>query len=408
MEGQRTKVFGGVDVFQTSKLFGGAEEVPPSGRALLRSKSERSLHQAHGGCGCREKVLNRRSWDPRMLASEDEGEPESKTFSKRIEEERAAQPNLLPHEDMKMSEESPGTMTDGTAEDEPSKILTTINSGQVETPKSHNPKRDFKELRFKEEQDNFEDAEDKIDNVKSIKIASWSLSGPEADSCWSSRGVLNIKGLPNNSESKIEGQASMTTSSTTSIPSLLLWTDVSMSAAAFTPPLLALVALTTTSFIAILAWVALLLLTLILGGKVYVYVMVNLLGKLPAENSSDPLAMLYTIDLTIPADRVAGISHTATDVVNSAIGEVRRLFLAESLLDTAKFGASLYCLTYIGSWFNLVTLVIVAWCALFSLPRLYLNNQESVDDLVSSVMGKVDELKGKVNAVVPTALKKEE
>ena len=31
---------------------------------------------------------------------------------------------------------------------------------------------------------------------------------------------------------------------------------------------------------------------------------VNLLGKLPAENSSDPLAMLYTIDLTVPADRV--------------------------------------------------------------------------------------------------------
>jgi len=200
----------------------------------------------------------------------------------------------------------------------------------------------------------------------------------------------------------------MTTSTTTSIPSLLLWTDVSMSVAAFTPPLLALVALTTTSFIAILAWVALLLLTLILGGKVYVYVMVNLLGKLPAENSSDPLAMLYTVDLTVPADRVAGLSHTATDVVNSAIGELRRLFLAESILDTAKFGASLYCLTYIGCWFNLLTLVIVAWCALFSLPRLYLNNQETVDDLVGSVMGKMDELKGKVNAVVPAALKKEE
>jgi len=94
--------------------------------------------------------------------------------------------------------------------------------------------------------------------------------------------------------------------------------------------------------------------------------------------------------------------------VNSAIGELRRLFLAESILDTAKFGASLYCLTYIGCWFNLLTLVIVAWCALFSLPRLYLNNQETVDDLVGSVMGKMDELKGKVNAVVPAALKKEE
>ena len=28
-----------------------------------------------------------------------------------------------------------------------------------------------------------------------------------------------------------------------------------------------------------------------------------------------------------------------------------------------------------GSWFNLLTLLIVAWCALFVLPKLYLNNQ---------------------------------
>ena len=30
-------------------------------------------------------------------------------------------------------------------------------------------------------------------------------------------------------------------------------------------------------------------------------------------------------------------------------GELKRLFMAESILDTAKFGLSLYCLTYIGT-----------------------------------------------------------
>ena len=28
-----------------------------------------------------------------------------------------------------------------------------------------------------------------------------------------------------------------------------------------------------------------------------------------------------------------------------------------------------------GSWFNLLTLLIVGWCSLFALPKLYLNNQ---------------------------------
>jgi len=142
---------------------------------------------------------------------------------------------------------------------------------------------------------------------------------------------------------------------------------------------------------------------------------VNLLAKLPNDGSADPLSVVYDVDLTIPADKVAGLSHTATDVVNSTLGELRRLFLAESIIDTLKFGASLYGLTYIGSWFNLLTLLIVGWCALFALPKVYLNNQESVDETVGMVMEKVEGIKGtvgeikeKVDSVVPIGGMKEE
>ena len=43
--------------------------------------------------------------------------------------------------------------------------------------------------------------------------------------------------------------------------------------------------------------------------------------------------------------------------------------------DSGKFCISVYCLTYIGSWFNLLTLLILAWVAVFTLPKLYINNQ---------------------------------
>ena len=73
----------------------------------------------------------------------------------------------------------------------------------------------------------------------------------------------------------------------------------------------------------------------------------NLLAKLPNDGSADPLSVVYDVDLTIPADKVvsldlmlmvmvvmmlmvkkdfiflfsqAGLSHTATDVVNSTLG----------------------------------------------------------------------------------------
>lgn len=183
------------------------------------------------------------------------------------------------------------------------------------------------------------------------------------------------------------------------IPSILLWEEPALSLAAFLPPLAALAALTCSSLVSVLAWAALLLLAGVAGIKLYVYVMVHLLAKLPPD--WDPLAPVYRLELTVPGDRVAALSHTATDLLNSTLGELRRLFLAESLVDTAKFGASLYCLTYIGSWFNLLSLVILAWCALFSLPRLYRDNQAAVDEVVTSVTSKVDELKGMVSSSLP-------
>ena len=44
-------------------------------------------------------------------------------------------------------------------------------------------------------------------------------------------------------------------------------------------------------------------------------------------------------------------------------------------VDTVKFGLSLWFLTYIGAWFNAMTLIVLAWLAAFSLPKAYLMNQ---------------------------------
>ena len=40
------------------------------------------------------------------------------------------------------------------------------------------------------------------------------------------------------------------------------------------------------------------------------------------------------------------------------------------MLDSIKFGLSLWLLTYIGSWFNAMTLVILSWVGLFTIPKV--------------------------------------
>lgn len=65
------------------------------------------------------------------------------------------------------------------------------------------------------------------------------------------------------------------------------------------------------------------------------------------------------MDLTLPAEKVHEVADVAVAHLNAAVSELRRLFLVEDFVDSLKFGVLLWCLTYVGSWFNGMTLVII-------------------------------------------------
>jgi hypothetical protein len=74
-------------------------------------------------------------------------------------------------------------------------------------------------------------------------------------------------------------------------------------------------------------------------------------------------------------------------------------------METVKFGLSLYLLTFVGACFNDLTLVILAWVGLFSLPKLYMNNQPAVDEVVAKAMAQLAEVKAKVVEALPASMK---
>ena len=158
-----------------------------------------------------------------------------------------------------------------------------------------------------------------------------------------------------------------------------------------------------------------------------------------AEPGSDPLIAITNLEVNIAPEKVAemtgflvdvanpsimelrrcqvsgvrcqvsGVRCQASGVANPSIMELRRLFLLENWFDTVKFVLCLWGLTYIGSWFNMMTLIILSWVALFTLPLLYKNNKESVDEIVGSVNSQMTEIKDKVMSVIPSKdAKKEE
>lgn len=66
-----------------------------------------------------------------------------------------------------------------------------------------------------------------------------------------------------------------------------------------------------------------------------------------------------------------------------------------SMAHFPQFGCLLWCLTYLGSWFNGLTLVILAVVALFSLPKVYEQNQAQIDQYVGLVRTQVNDVMSK-------------
>jgi len=82
--------------------------------------------------------------------------------------------------------------------------------------------------------------------------------------------------------------------------------------------------------------------------------------------------------------------HEVADVAvahaNAAVSELRRLFLVEDFVDSLKFGVLLWCLTYVGSWFNGMTLIIIGkFSCLYSIA-LYLTIVYRIDSMIDSAL----------------------
>jgi len=187
-----------------------------------------------------------------------------------------------------------------------------------------------------------------------------------------------------------------------SLCSLVHWEDPIASGAVFGSVLVTLLSICYYSLISVCAYTSLSVLLLVLAVKLYSYVMV-MLKK--AEPGSDPLAKVAAMEVTIPSDKVSELSNGLADKLNCCLSELRRLFLVENMVDTIKFGLSLWCLTYIGSWFNAMTLVILAWVTAFTVPKIYQNNQAAIDEVLGKVKVQLDEIKSKVVAVMPAQMK---
>ncbi|XP_019870717.1 reticulon-4 isoform X2 [Aethina tumida] len=188
------------------------------------------------------------------------------------------------------------------------------------------------------------------------------------------------------------------------VESLIYWRDPKKSGPVFGGVLVVLLALTYFSLISVIAYLSLLALSGTIAFRIYK----NIVQAVQKTGDGHPFKEFLDIDISLSQDKVKEVSEVAVAHLNAATAELRRLFLVEDLVDSIKFGVLLWAFTYLGAWFNGMTLIIIAWVALFSLPKVYETNKTQIDANLEIVRTKVDEITSKVKAAIPIGKKGEE
>ncbi|GBN58547.1 Reticulon-4 [Araneus ventricosus] len=182
------------------------------------------------------------------------------------------------------------------------------------------------------------------------------------------------------------------------------WQDPKKSGIALGASLVLLLSFKYFSVISVIAYLTLALLCVTVSFRIYK----NVLQAVQKSNEGHPFKEYLEMDIALSQEKVSQTVESLIHHVNCASGKLRSLILVEDLVDTIKLAILAWCMTYVGAWFNFLTLVILGDVAAFTLPKVYETNKTQIDAYTELVRTKGKEVIEMVNAKMPMGKKKKE
>ncbi|XP_033991760.1 reticulon-3-like isoform X4 [Trematomus bernacchii] len=178
---------------------------------------------------------------------------------------------------------------------------------------------------------------------------------------------------------------------------LLYWRDVKATGVVFGAALLLLLSLTSCSIVSVCSYIGLALLSVTICFRIYK----GILQAIQKSDDGHPFKQYLDQEVALSEDMVHKYSDLVLAKINKGICELRRLFLVEDLIDSIKFAVLMWILTYVGSLFNGLTILILSLVGLFSCPIVYEKHQAQIDHYLALVNNQVKDVVGKIQAKVP-------
>merc|ERR1711951_348892 len=171
---------------------------------------------------------------------------------------------------------------------------------------------------------------------------------------------------------------------------LVYWRNPLETGVVFGSVLVMLVAVKYVSLISVVGNLLLALVTSTVAFRIYKSIL-TALGK--SQDKSHPFQRYLDADVELPAERVLALME---EVVFHLNGLIKKLNLVENMIESLKFAAAMYLMTFVGRLVNIVTLLIIAWVTVFAWPRIYQDNQTKIDEALAPIKVKVEELTSKL------------
>lgn len=184
---------------------------------------------------------------------------------------------------------------------------------------------------------------------------------------------------------------------------LIYWRCLKKTGIVVVTCLVLLFSLTMYTFLSVVTFFSMALLTVSLLYRVGMTVM----GAIQKTGTDNPFKTILERDVDIPKDKAVEVVEVSIDQINRLTKELKRLFLVEDIVDSIKFGLLLWVLSYVGAWFNALTLIIIDFILLFSLPRLYEDHQEKVDEYMSIARTQICSVIEQAKSKLPAKLQKQ-
>lgn len=183
---------------------------------------------------------------------------------------------------------------------------------------------------------------------------------------------------------------------------LIYWRDVKKTGVVFGSMLFILLSLAIFSVLSVVAYLSLAILAVTLSFRVYK----NIMQAVQKSGDGHPFKEYLEWDIELNDAKTSKVVKLVMKHFNGTARELRRLFLVEDLVDSIKFGLLLWVLTYIGSWFNGMTLIINSVVIVFTLPKVYETYKVQIDNYLAMARSQFNKILQQVQSKLPFLKKK--